>query len=381
MSDSMSRRKNLINRRDFLRLAGYGVGGTLLATACSKIPGTAPAATIAPVQNSGAVKGAGEVIVCAWGGSSQEILRETVFNPFEEATGIKVIDTTEPDTAKIKAMVDTGNVEWDVVTFGLDYMGEIGEDYFVPIDYSIYPQEQLDGLYEKSKTKYAVGDQYFAIVSGYRTDVFPTGQHPKNWAEWWDVEKFPGPRSMHASGGIPTATFEMALLADGVSPKDLYPLDIDRALASLEKIKPSILKFWQTGAEASQLLTDKEVFLATHYNTRLTQLIDSGLPIAIEWNQGVLYQDLWFIIKNGPNTENAQKYIQYATMAETQARFVSKNAAGPTNAKAFDLIDPKRGELLPSNPKYVENMVFNNEQWWAENRADVAERFAAWLVK
>ncbi len=328
-----------------------------------------------------AVTAADEVIVCAWGGESQDKMRETIFKDFEAATGIKVIDTSEPDTSRIKAMVQSGNVEWDVVVMPMDYFMDVGQENFVPIDYSLYSQEQLDGLYDASKHEYGVGESYFALINAYRTDKFPDGNHPKNWTEFWDVETFSGPRAMHAVGGVPNAALEAALLADGVAPEDLYPLDIDRAFASLDKIKPYVTKWWGSGAEVSQMLTDGEVYLAQSYNSRLTGLKEQGVPVEIEWTQGILYQDFWMILKGSPNTENAQKFIQFATQAETEAKYASVYAYGPTNEDAFKYISEERAATSVTNPEHVKQMIFNDDNWWAEHRSEVAERFAEWLLK
>ena len=60
-----------------------------------------------------------------------------MFKPFAEETGIKVIDTSTPNVDKIKAQVDTGNVEWDCVYTSLNYFYNLGPQYFEPIDYSL----------------------------------------------------------------------------------------------------------------------------------------------------------------------------------------------------------------------------------------------------
>jgi len=55
---------------------------------------------------------------------------------------------------------------------------------------------------------------YFSGVLGYNAQVFPTGKHPRTWADFWDAQKFPGPRMLAdlASGAIDR---EFALVADG----------------------------------------------------------------------------------------------------------------------------------------------------------------------
>ena len=49
------------------------------------------------------------------------------------------------------------------------------------------------------------------------------------------MKKFPGRRALR---NHPIATLEAALMADGVAPDKLYPLDVDRAFKKLEEIKP-----------------------------------------------------------------------------------------------------------------------------------------------
>ena len=41
------------------------------------------------------------------------------------------------------------------------------------------------------------------------------------------------------------------------------PIDIDRALKSLSRIRPAIRKFWDTGALSAQMLSNKEVVLGS----------------------------------------------------------------------------------------------------------------------
>src|SRR5687767_10960799 len=59
-----------------------------------------------------------ELVVCSWGGAYQKALRQAYFDPFEKATGIKVIDTSAPEVARVKAQVESRNVEWDVIEAG-----------------------------------------------------------------------------------------------------------------------------------------------------------------------------------------------------------------------------------------------------------------------
>ena len=89
-----------------------------------------------------------------------------------------------------------------------------------------------------------LGTDVYSTVFAYRTDAIDKA--PSNWAEYWDVEGFPGRRSLRKN---PIDTLEQALMADGVAPADLYPLDVDRAFAKLDEIKEKIAIWWTGGAQ------------------------------------------------------------------------------------------------------------------------------------
>ena len=137
-----------------------------------------------------------------------------------------------------------------------------------------------------------VGDIWFSSVLGYNNQTFPTGKQPKSWAEFWDIKKFAGPRMLAdlASGAV---DLEFALLADGVPKDKLYPIDVNRAFKAMDRVRPSIRKFWDTGALSAQMLADKEVVLGSIWNGRLQSVAEKGAPLAIEWNEAMLQSQYW----------------------------------------------------------------------------------------
>jgi spermidine/putrescine-binding protein len=89
------------------------------------------------------------------------------------------------------------------------------------------PQAQMSHVFSASA---------YSTVIAYRPDAFPNGT-PKSWADFWDVKKFPGPRSLR---NHPVDNLEAALMADGVAPEKIYPIDIDRAFRKLDEIHKNI---------------------------------------------------------------------------------------------------------------------------------------------
>ena len=162
----------------------------------------------------------GELVVVSWGGSYQDAQRKAFFEPFQEETGITVIEDTSPEHGKVKAQVDSGAPEWDVVTTGYTIFLELGPDYLEPVDYESYA-EWYDGVIEAAKNEYGVMTISYCYALGYRTDVFPEDQAPQSWADFWDTTKFPGPRALGADAGVPWNSYEAALFGAGVPADEI----------------------------------------------------------------------------------------------------------------------------------------------------------------
>src|SRR5439155_1073878 len=239
---------------------------------------------------------AGKVVLRTIGGAYEEAVVKAIVEPFTKATGIEVVKV--PATlGKLLAMFESGNIELDVVDAGeLGMISLSQKGALEKINYKGWKLSNPDDIDPIVRREDMVSDLYFSSVLGYNTQSFPTGKQPRSWAEFWDLKKFPGPRMLAdlASGNI---DLEFALLADGVPKDKLYPLDIERGFKSLDRVRPAIRKFWDTGALSAQMLADKEVVLGSIWNGRLQAVADKGAPLAIEWNEASLQSQYWGVVK------------------------------------------------------------------------------------
>jgi putative spermidine/putrescine transport system substrate-binding protein len=323
---------------------------------------------------------AGKLVVRTIGGAYEEAVVKTIFDPFTKASGVEIVKV--PATlGKLLAMFESGNIELDVVDAGeLGMLSLSQKGALEKLDYKAWKltnPEDFDGPARKPDM---VADLYFSSVLGYNTQTFPTGKHPRSWAEFWDLKKFPGPRMLAdiASGA---ADLEFALLADGVPKDKLYPIDIDRAFKSLDRVRPAIRKFWDTGALSAQMLNDKEVVAGSIWNGRLQAVADKGAPLAIEWNEAMLQVQYWGILKGAKNGDTAQKFIEFACQPKIQADFAQFIPYGPPNRAAFKFISAARAAQLPSSPEYKAKAFLQDGKWWADNRPKVSERWSQWLLQ
>ena len=290
--------------------------------------------------------------------------------PFEKATGIKVVGVQGWSTyADLKLWEEANNVEVDVMYMPpSDSVTSYQAGYLQDIDYSIYPKEQIAAIKPAARPPFGVGALYYSIALTYFNDKFAAGKEPKTWADLWNVDAFPGKRTLY-SGHIGVGIWEIALLADGVAPDKLYPIDFDRAVASLNKIKPHIVKWWEDGADNQQIFADRFVDLGAAYNGRIGNLQKEGMPLTIEWNQALLFADYWVIPKGAKNGANAQKFIQFITQPEPQAVFAAMIPYGPTNEDAYKFLDKAVAETLPSHPSRIGMQVPFNANFYAEKDA------------
>jgi len=371
-----------LSRRRFI--AGAGRFGLTAAAAAavtrhlimpvSAAPPELPDVTDFPAK----LKGSGTVRVCSYGGAFQAAQRQAYFKPFEELSGIKVVESEGPDIAKVKAMVDTGNVEYDVGEYDRASVLNLRRkgDYWEEIDYSLFDVDNIDAPF---RYKYSIDMLPYGQIIGYRTDAFG-GKAPSGNADLWDVKTFPGSRCLQAGSGGLAPDLEVALMASGVPRDQVYPIDIEKAFASLAKIKPDVDKWWTAGAMPAQLLNDNEVTMATAWNGRIYSIQQNGAPVKPIWNDQLLRTDVWAIPKGAPNRVNAQKFSAFITMAVPQARISFLIPYGFVNNKAAALIPADRLTQLPTAPETKKNLLIYNTAWWADNRDTVLARWNKFLL-
>jgi putative spermidine/putrescine transport system substrate-binding protein len=321
---------------------------------------------------------AGKVVIRTIGGAYEEANVKAIFEPFTKATGIEIVKVPA-SLGKLLAMFEAGNMELDIVDAGeLGMLSLSQKGALDKINYKGWKLTNPEDVDHRRDDM--VADIYFSTVLGYNTQVFPTGKQPKSWAEFWDLKKFPGPRTLTdlAAGAV---DLEFALLADGVSKDKLYPIDLDRAFKSLDRVRPAIRKFWDTGALSAQMLADKEVVLGSIWNGRLQAIADKGAPVAIEWNEAALQVQFWGPLKGAKNAENAQRFIDFACQPQMQAALAEHIPYGPSNRQAFKHIPANVAARLPSSPEHKPKAFLHNAQWWADNRSKVSERWSQWLLQ
>lgn len=318
----------------------------------------------------------GELVVADYGGVTTENSRKAFYEPFAKATGIKVIEATTTGFAKIKAMVLARNVEWDVVSTEEQnmFIGE-AEGLLEPIDYALV---QTKSLLPGTAYKHGVVKSFYAGVLAYDTKKFTEATRPKSWTDFWDVQRFPGPRGMR---NAPQENVEFALMADGVPPDRLYPLDLDRAFRKLDQIKPRVKVWWTSGAQSVQIIADGVVDMTPTWNGRVEGARKTGVAVELVWNQALLIGAPYIVPKGAKNKDNAMRFVQFALQADRQAEFARGFFSGPAAPAAIDVLEAAVAKRLPTHPENLKQMARFGGEWYAKHNQELVERWERWLNK
>lgn len=330
----------------------------------------AGAALLALVGTAAAPASADEVVFVSQGGAYQAAQTRAILDPAAKILGITVNQESSPDAwPVIKTQGATGAPTWDVVDTPTEDCRRGGEQGLIEkLDFSKIPNAaKMPAAY---KTPYSVAYEFYSSVLAYNKKKF--GNHPpQSWADFWDVKKFPGTRALR---NHPLATLEAALMADGVPPDKLYPLDVDRAFRKLAQIKPYITVWWTSGGQSAQLLHDGEVDMEMAWNGRVTSLQKDDPDIGFTFNQGMLQNTSLCILKHAPHLATAIRFVNEAIDPKLQAHLPLEINYGPGNPEAFKtgIIPPELAKTLPSAPENAAKQALISSDWWTSPAGEAA---------
>jgi putative spermidine/putrescine transport system substrate-binding protein len=314
-----------------------------------------------------------QIVFTSWGGTTQQAQKKNWTDPFTAASGIKVVMDGPTDYGKFKAMVESGNVVWDVVDVEGDFAARAAKDGLLePIDYTVVQKGSLDSRFSGT---HHVGSFYYSFVLGFNKDTYKTAQ-PASWNDLFDMKAYPGKRTLYkwSAPGV----LELALLADGVPADKLYPLDVERAFKKLDTIKSQIV-WWTGGAQSQQLLASGEAPIGMFWNGRVSAVESTGSNVGISWNQNLTAADVLVVPKGSKNKAAAMKFLASATSAKAQADFATETAYAPVNTDAKALMTPAAVKNLPD--QFTKTQINLNLAYWAENRDAIGKRWYAWQAQ
>lgn len=336
--------------------------------------------TTTPTTSVGGIDGTGKTFVM-WteAGSSdfQEAMKDTFLATFAEQTGYEV--ATDPfccGLEKLRTQVDSGDVQWNVLQFASqgEFEQAKEEGLLEPLDTSVVPVDLLeDGTYDE----YGYDALRNAFVLGYLPETYPDeATAPDSFDDLFRPEDFPGKRCLFQYPQY-AGTLEGALMADGVAPADVYPLDVERALARLSSMKDDIV-WYESGSEAAQLLLNGSCDMAAILNGVAQGASNRGDDITIAWDNSVIVPVRVAIPKGTPDLAAAQLFLgNMLSDTEDQVAFYRHVAY------TFPLKDsPLPEDVAKWTPEGEndDNTITEDWSYYRENIEAITDRFNNWLV-
>ena len=314
-----------------------------------------------------------DMVFTSWGGTTQDAQKKAWVEPFEKASGITVKLDGPTDYGKLKAMVESGNVDWDVVDVEGDFaVAAAKAGLLEPLDFSVIKKSDLDPRFT---TDQYIGSFYYSFVLGYNKDALG-GKEPRDWADLFDTKTYPGKRTFYkwSAPGV----LEIALLADGVPADKLYPLDLDRAFKKLDTIKSDIV-WWGGGAQSQQLLASGEAPIGAFWNGRIFAVQKDEPSVGLSWTQNLTAADVLVVPKGSKNKAEAMKFLAEASSPKGQAELASLTNYAPINVDSAKIMPAAEAATLPD--RHVESQINLDMNYWAAHRDEIGKRWYDWQAK
>jgi putative spermidine/putrescine transport system substrate-binding protein len=314
----------------------------------------------------------------SWGGAASAMEDAAFLKPYFDKAGGIYVSASPTETAKLKAMVEAGKVDWDLVDEDGASTWRGGEEGFLEkLDMAKIPNAKA--LASGWVTPYGIVTATGASVIAWSKQAFPNGG-PEKWADFWDLKRFPGKRGMYKGFYW---NYELAMLAEGLTRDEIYPVTdekADMAFKKLDELKPNVQVWWSAGPQPAQTLSSGEVTLSSAWSGRVLAAIRDGAPIGYTYNQAIAWGNWWVIPKGTPYLELAHKVLTDALSVEAQTRLLKIDVYGPVLEAAAAKADATTRSHFVMAPEYAKNILILNEGEGAKYSVKYEERWNQFLL-
>ena len=339
------------------------------------------------------------IVALGPGGAFTAAVRQAYFMPFTEQFGIEVIeDTPTPNLAKWVAAAETGNIDWDVTTLGVaDATALIETNSLDELDLSVIDIRDVLDIIQNLSPYMAGGDVTWSIVMAYNTDKYPEGTGPESWADFYDLEKFPGRRALRhgvAWGGHVQFTRlarepELLHTAEGRQAANTPSREqMEEDFAWFDEWTDNAggdIIYWNSGSQCPEMLISGEVEMCSAYNGRIFDAAKEGAPIRVCWECGHIINVSGHALPRGMKElyperyELANLYLAWVTFPEINAQLSKYISYGPVNRKSIAILDgPEFDDVrdhLPTSGANAPYGIVLDEVYLGQNLAWAEEQY------
>ncbi len=321
---------------------------------------------------------AGELSVAVPQGPLTQVLADAFTAPFAKATGnaVRIVPTDGSVAAARAARADVAVLDAQDLAAGCKD-GTLQKLNWAALGGR---ERQVAG----AASDCGEGAVLRSLVLAWNRDKFPG---TPSWAEFWDVAKVPGKRGLRRGA---RGNMELALLADGVAPGDVYAMlrtdaGVQRAFRKLDQLKPYLV-WWSTDAEAPKLLESGEVLMtsAPAEGVIAAQRGEGGPAypaFAVQWAGSLTTVESWAIPAGAPDPALAVKFLAFAADPKNEKRLPALGGYGGAATGANDGLPPTVAAASPSAPVNLSTGLMIDEAFWRDNGAKLDKLYEAWLAK
>jgi len=319
-----------------------------------------------------------DLTIVARGETMASATQRVLVTPFTTATGIAVSPKSWDGGAdQLAAALKAAGTSWDLVQVNGDELliGCAGGQ-FEKLDWSQIGGK--DHYLPQAVSDCGVGFTVSNLTLAWDRDKFPG---TPTWADFWDVAKFPAKRGLRR--GV-VGNLEIALMADGVAPADVYKVlatndGVDRAFRKLDQLKPYIV-WWRTEADAGKILSSGDVLMTSAPSDQIVRdMRATHRNFGIQWSDSLYDVLSWAVIKGSPNLRDAAQFLYFAGTPAIEGRLVEEFGLGGLAKGANDGLPPNLLAVSPTGPANLKSGLQIDAGFWHDNLAKLRTRFEAWL--
>jgi len=329
--------------------------------------------------------------VTTWAGPYGRAQASAMLRPYGAEKSVDVrIAQWDGDLGEIEQAVRSRRYKGDVIDFELPRAVEAcRKGLLEKIDPALLP-DGADGKPARADfVPGAIGPCWVASVAYAQVMVASPRlkRAPRTLADFFDTRNFPGRRAL--PGGGAKYNLEMALLADGVPPGDVYrtlatPEGLDRAFARLAALHP----VWaHDGADALRRVRNGQAVMATALNGEVHDMAQKDDRVRIVWDHALYEFDVFAVPGGDPKKKRALDFIAWATGSKPLAGVAGWVPYGPARRSALALVrpNPETGAAmrpwLPTAPEHFSRAFAVDAGWWLDHQAAIRDRWQAFVTR
>jgi putative spermidine/putrescine transport system substrate-binding protein len=270
-----------------------------------------------------------KTLTISWWGFNGEKLDQFIVKPFQEKCGCEIVFETGNNADRLNKIKIRGGAGVDVAYF-TDSYSQIGisEDLFQKIDPAKIPN--LAGLYDLARDPQGgYGPAYTIGRVGIVYDEAKVKTPITSWNDLWREDL----KSSVSLPGITTTAGPMVVMLAGQKAGTDAFENADAAFAEIEKIKPNVVKNYNTGSEMINLFSTGEITVSLAQDFVLGQL-KAAVP-TIKWAElpdAIATLNTVNIPKGAAEPELAHEFINFILDPALQKVLAENGVDAPTAA-------------------------------------------------